>query len=135
MYRPQAQQPNGHHHQQGPARSSEGHAEETIGAGQPGHANKLADKEVDHGPHQQGGDEKNGAAGNDACRWRLDIAFKILRKGAAEHPGDRTGNDPDEQDKASLTKPRLRLISEEMAMIAMIAQSTQVNATVLPADV
>ena len=39
------------------------------------------------------------------------------------------------KDKASLTKPRLRLISVETAMIAMIAQSTKVNATVLPADV
>jgi hypothetical protein len=33
-----------------------------------------------------------------------------------------------------LTKPRLRLISAEMAMIATIAQSTKVNATVLPTD-
>jgi hypothetical protein len=37
-------------------------------------------------------------------------------------------------DNASLTKPRLRLIKAEMAMIATIAQSTQVNGTVQPTD-
>jgi hypothetical protein len=37
-------------------------------------------------------------------------------------------------DNASLTKPRLKLIKAEMAMIATIAQSTQVNGTVQPTD-
>ncbi|MMZ68694.1 hypothetical protein D1872_314120 [compost metagenome] len=37
-------------------------------------------------------------------------------------------------DSASLTKPRLRLINAEMATIATIAQSTQVNGTVQPTD-
>ena len=37
------------------------------------------------------------------------------------------------KDKASLTKPRLKLIKLDTAMMAIIAQSTQVNATVRPA--
>jgi len=37
-------------------------------------------------------------------------------------------------DSASFTKPRLRLIKAEMATIATIAQSTQVNGTFEPAD-
>ena len=37
-------------------------------------------------------------------------------------------------DNASFTKPRFKLIKAEMAMIATIAQSTQVNGTVQPTD-
>ena len=36
------------------------------------------------------------------------------------------------RDKASLTKPRLRLIRLETTMMATIVQSTQVNATMQP---
>ncbi len=37
-------------------------------------------------------------------------------------------------DRASLTKPRFKLIRLETAITATIAQSTQVNATMLPAN-
>jgi len=37
-------------------------------------------------------------------------------------------------DSASFTKPRFKLINAEMAMIATIAQSTQVNGTVQSTD-
>ncbi|MNR20589.1 hypothetical protein D3C85_1374390 [compost metagenome] len=37
-------------------------------------------------------------------------------------------------ERASLTKPRLKLTRLEMAMMAMIVQSTQVNATVQPTN-
>jgi hypothetical protein len=38
------------------------------------------------------------------------------------------------KDKASLTKPRLKLIKLDTAMMAIIAQSTQVNATMQVTD-
>ncbi|MCY1247313.1 hypothetical protein D9M72_606320 [compost metagenome] len=57
LYRPQAQQPDRHHHQQHAARRAEGHAEKTIGAGQAGDANQFTNEKIDHRAHQQGGDK------------------------------------------------------------------------------
>ena len=132
LYRGQAEQADQQHDQQYAARTAEDHAEEAVGAGEAGDPDQFADEVVDQRPEQQGRDEQQRAGCDDAGRGVWMYSPRCCASAPPNIQATAPATIQVSRDKASLTKPRLRLIRLETTMMATIVQSTQVNATMQP---